>query len=436
MIDLPAEFLKRMKGLLGEGYQDFLQSYARPVERAIRVNRLKIKEEQFENISPLALDGIVPWERSGYYVRGDGLGKTVLHAAGAYYVQEPSAMCAVPELDVKPGERVLDLCAAPGGKTTQIAAVMQGRGVLVCNEIDYGRFGILKSNLERMGVKNAVLLNRTPQELSEPFRDYFDKILVDAPCSGEGMFKKEPNAIPEWSHENVRRCAERQKLILNCADKMLSGGGRLVYSTCTFAPEEDERQITSFLQDHPDYLLLNMKTLYPHEVRGEGHFCAVLQKTAGERREIEGYDLAPRKRETTVWKLYRAWEEKSLTAPLQGLKILNFDDTIYLLPDGAPDLSAALQRYGHHAGVYLGRLSRDGKRFEPSHGFVMTLRADEVRHVEVDEGTALDYLRGRTFDCAAEEKDWRAVTYRGLPLGWCKAVNGVAKNHLPKGLRI
>lgn len=437
MVELPAPFLERMKSQLGADYDSFLQSYSRPIARAIRVNLLKISEEEFERITPLALDGKVPWEQSGYYVNGEGLGRTVLHAAGAYYVQEPSAMCVVPELDVKAGERVLDLCAAPGGKSAQIAAAMQGRGVLVCNEIDFGRFDILRSNLERMGIKNALALNRSPQELAEPLEGYFDKILVDAPCSGEGMFKKEPNAIPEWNLENVRRCAERQKEILNCADKMLAGGGRLVYSTCTFAPEEDEEQIEGFLKAHPRYTLLKIKKLYPHQVRGEGHFCAVLQKQEGERRDLKLYDIHPPKRQETIWKLYRDWEGETLTAPWDGLMTLNFADAVYRLFKGAPDLTSVFPRhYTHRAGVYLGRLSPDGKRFEPSHTFAMCLKSDEVRHIEVDERTALQYLRGLTFDCDEREKGWRVVTYCGLSLGWCKAVGGVAKNHLPKGLRI
>lgn len=434
MIELPRAFLERMKDQLGCGYADFIKSYDRPPERAIRVNTLKISAEKFEKITPLELGGIIPWEQSGYYVTGEGLGKTVLHAAGAYYVQEPSAMCAVPEMDIRRGDRVLDLCAAPGGKTTQIAAYMQNKGVLVANEINYDRCSILRSNIERMGVKNAIVLNKKPQELSEVFSDYFDKILVDAPCSGEGMFKKEENAIPEWSFENVARCALRQTEILCEADKMLSVGGRLVYSTCTFSPEEDEGQIENFLKSHPNYELLGMKKLYPHEVRGEGHFCAVMRKSDGGRNNLKLCREEFSKRDISLLKLYKEWEHETLTVDLERLSSV-VTGNLYSFFEDAPDLSA-LSPHCNRAGVNLGRLSQDGKRFEPSHTLAMSLRSEEVRNIEVDEQTALKYLRGLTFETDGNERGWRVVTYLGLPLGWCKAVNGVAKNHLPKGLRI
>ncbi len=433
---IPEEFLSRMKVQLGSGYDEFLKSYSLPVARAVRVNTLKISAEKFEELSPLVLDGKVPWEQNGYYVQGEGLGKTVLYAAGAYYVQEPSAMCAVPEMGVRRGERVLDLCAAPGGKTTQIASYMGGDGLLVANEINYERYNILKSNLERAGVKNAVVLNKNPKELSEIFINYFDRILVDAPCSGEGMFKKEENAIPEWSVGNVRRCAERQSEILDCADLMLSGGGRLVYSTCTFSQEEDERQIENFLSRHPDYYLLSTKKLYPHEVRGEGHFCAVLQKGDGSRGELARTASGkPDNREREIIRLYREWESSTLKTPIDGLTSFGTNNLYKII--GSPELARHLRSLGVSAGgLFLGGVSADGKRFEPSHRLVMSLKSGDVRNIEVDERTALDFLHGLTFGCASDEKGWRAVTFHGLPLGWCKAVGGVAKNHLPKGLRI
>lgn len=434
MSELPAVFVDRMKKQLGSGFESFIKSFDRPPERAIRVNTLKISAEEFEKLTPLALDGVVPWEHSGYYVKGEGLGKTVLHAAGAYYVQEPSAMCAVPEMDIKSGDRVLDLCAAPGGKTTQIASYMRGSGVLVANEIVGDRCAVLKSNLERMGVRNSLVLNKNPRELAEVFKNYFDKILVDAPCSGEGMFKKEENAIPEWSPDNVTRCAARQAEILARADKMLSVGGRLVYSTCTFAPEEDELQIESFLNAHPEYKLISMKKLYPHEVRGEGHFCAVIQKNVGERNELK-LCRENDKRDKSLIKLYREWEGETLKIALDGLSSFG-SNNLYRYFENAPDLSFVLPNYINRAGVALGRLSRDGKRFEPSHALAMSLYAEEVNCIDVDGQTALNYLRGFTFDTDSNENGWRVVTHCGLPLGWCKAVGGVAKNHLPKGLRI
>lgn len=423
MINLPREFIQRMKSQLGKDFVKFIESYENSPAKAIRVNTLKISPEDFLKISPLTLEGEVPWVEGGYFVSGEGLGKTVLHSAGLYYVQEPSAMSVAPKLEVKPGERVLDLCAAPGGKGTQLAQYMQGEGVLVLNEIDFDRNKILRSNAERMGVKNAIITCASPEDLSKKFINYFDKILVDAPCSGEGMFKKEPNAIPEWSIENIMRCAARQAKILDCADKMLAGGGRMVYSTCTFAPEEDEQQIENFLKTHPAYVLLESKKLYPHEVRGEGHFYAVLQKQSGERGDIKTRKLNPR--DNAKLKPYRDWEEQTLNIKFENLFCKN--NAVYCFCGGAPE---------EGRGLYMGELSPDGKRFEPSHTLAMCLNNTQAKCIEVDESTALNYLKGLTFDCDINEKGWRLVTYLGYPLGWCKAVNGTAKNHYPKGLRI
>ncbi len=421
MTDLPAEFIKRMQNALGEEFEGFIQSYSRPPEKGIRINTLKISTAEFEKISPFALGEKIPWEDIGYYVCGEGLGRTIAHAAGLYYVQEPSAMCAAPELDVKAGERVLDLCSAPGGKGTQLAQYMQGEGVLVLNEIDAKRCEILRSNTERLGVKNAAVACRSPQSLAESFEGYFDKILVDAPCSGEGMFKKEVNAIPEWSAANVARCAERQSHILSCADKMLSAGGRLVYSTCTFAEEEDERQIEGFLKAYGNYKLLKMQKLYPHKVRGEGHFCAVLEKTDGVRMPVRSLKLNVDK---SAEKLYKEFEKEYLGVHFGNLHM--FGDKLYSLVDGLPQLM--------RSGVYIGEIKSG--RFVPSHTLAMCLKKDEAKHIEVDEKTALSYLRGLTFDCGEDIKGWRLVCCYGYPLGWCKAVGGTAKNHLPKGLRI
>ena len=432
MIDLPEEFLNRMKGELGAEYDLFLQSYARPAEKGVRANTLKITPEEFEKISPIELDGKVPWEQNGFYAKGESLGKTVLHAAGLYYVQEPSAMCAAPRLEVKRGERVLDLCSAPGGKGTQLAQAMAGDGVLVLNEIDYKRCGILASNVERLGIKNAVITCKPPEKLAESIEEYFDKILVDAPCSGEGMFKKEPNAIPEWSLKNVQLCAERQERILDSAAKMLAGGGRLVYSTCTFAREEDEGQIENFLKKHENFKLVSMEKLLPHKVRGEGHFCAVLEKTDGERRELSpftGNALVNKAAD----KYFRDWAKGVLNIEFSNLFQTGDKGcvNIWSLPNDMPSIGYGVVR----SGVCLATVNAVNGKVEPAHALAMCLKKDEVNTVEVDEETAIKYLRGLTFDCT-EENGWRVVTYKGYPLGWCKVVNGVAKNHLPKGLRI
>ena len=428
---LPLEFLERMKRELGENFAEFLKSYDLPPEKGVRVNTLKISAKEFEKISPLTIDGNNPWEERGYYIKeSDGAGRTVEHAAGLYYVQEPSAMSPVTKLEIKRGERVLDLCAAPGGKATQIASYLQGEGVLVANEPDFKRCQILESNIERLGVRNCIVTFSKPKNLAGHYPEYFDKILVDAPCSGEGMFKKEQNALTEWSLENVQACARRQEEILEDAYKMLACGGRIVYSTCTFAREEDEEQIERFLSAHGDIKLIEMRKLYPHEVRGEGHFYAVMEKQGNLQAQLKD---APFKCEKSYEKLYREWESETLKIKIpilyqRGASLFGLFSPIHV----PPLTSGVVVR---KCGVFLGWPSGDGKRFEISHTLAMCLTKDEAKCVEVDKDTALKYLRGLTFDCDSQN-GWRLVTYLGYPLGWCKVVNGVAKNHLPKGLRI
>lgn len=261
---LPELFLKRMQDTLGDEYEEFVESLGKERYQALRLNTLKINSDQksaAETDMPFNLTA-VPWAENGYYYeKSDQPGKHPYHEAGVYYIQEPSAMAPVPMLEVKPGDRVLDLCAAPGGKSTQIAAALMGEGLLVCNEINPQRAKILSENIERMGVCNACVTNEAPEHLSEFFPEFFDKILVDAPCSGEGMFRKNEEACGEWSPENVEMCAARQDSILDEAAKMLRCGGRLVYSTCTFAEAEDEGSVERFAERHPEFRVLEMKRL-------------------------------------------------------------------------------------------------------------------------------------------------------------------------------
>lgn len=332
---LPVEFENRMQDMLQEAYPAFLRSYENEKQQSLRVNTCKGSKEEFMTKMSFWVEQI-PWEQNGlYYKKEDQPGKHPWHEAGVYYIQEPSAMSPVAYLDVKPGDRVMDLCAAPGGKSTQIAAYLQQEGLLVCNEIHPARAKILSENVERMGIRNALVTNETPQKLAETFDGFFDKILVDAPCSGEGMFRKNEDAGDEWSLANVKICANRQDQILDCADTMLKPGGRLVFSTCTFAPAENEGSIWRFLQRHKDYEIVEvplyegmshgnpkwalqyqydpkieepvylpvdeemlsenekavLKTLektirlWPHICKGEGHYLAVLQKKG----DAQGY---------------------------------------------------------------------------------------------------------------------------------------------------
>lgn len=260
---LPQVFLERMQGLLGSEYEEFLVSFDHEKYQALRLNPLKLRTESGRTDDSTVIEEKiqqtfrlqpVPWAENGYYyTKEDQPGKHPWHEAGLYYIQEPSAMAPVTLLSPQPGERILDLCAAPGGKSTQIASAMEGEGLLVTNEIHPARAKILSENVERMGIRNACVLNETPEHLADIFEEYFDRILVDAPCSGEGMFRKNEVACEEWSPENVQLCADRQDGILECAARMLVPGGRLVYSTCTFAPAENEGSISRFLAKHEEF---------------------------------------------------------------------------------------------------------------------------------------------------------------------------------------
>ena len=426
MIDLPAQFVGRMKNELGGEADEFFASYDLPAAKAIRVNTLKTTVERFKEISPFALQP-VPWESSGFYVEDEKPGKTVLHAAGAYYVQEPSAMCAAPLLNAR-GGRVLDLCSAPGGKGTQLAQYMAGEGIIYLNEINFRRAKILSSNVERLGIKNAAVVCASPQTLALRAQGFFDKILVDAPCSGEGMFKKEPNAVAEWSEENVKMCAARQSGILDCAAQMLAEGGTLVYSTCTFAREEDEGQIADFLQTHPEFCLTEEHKLMPHRVRGEGHYAALLKKYGGvaTQRGSDAHAVRPRA-DKKAEALFKDFASRCLSIGFERLH--SVADRLYSLPEGYVDLGVQTLR----AGIELGEISNG--RFIPSHSLAMCLSPQQARFIELDQSTALSYLSGNTFPCGQTE-GWAVASYLGFSLGWCKVSGGVAKNHLPKALRI
>ena len=291
---LPEAFLERMKRQLGSEYGAFLQSLERPRAVALRFNPLKGERAAL----PLVGEN-VPWEPEGFYYDPESRpGLHVYHEAGVYYLQEASAMSPVALLDTQPGEKVCDLCAAPGGKTTQIAGRMLGEGFLLCNEINPKRAKILSRNIERMAVANALVTNEHPANLAQRFPGFFDRVLVDAPCSGEGMFRKEEAAVTDWSQETVEMCARRQAEILHSAAQLVRPGGRLVYSTCTFAPEEDEEAVANFLSDHPEFTPETVEApwfvpgengsyrMWPHKLLGEGHFAAVLRKKDGEETDI------------------------------------------------------------------------------------------------------------------------------------------------------
>lgn len=483
---LPEEFKERMKDMLGEEYPAFERSLEKEPCRALRVNMGKITTEAFLRISPFALRR-VPWTEEGFYYEQteERPGRHPFHEAGLYYIQEPSAMAPAAFLEALPGERVLDLCAAPGGKSTQIGAAMKGKGLLVSNEIHPARARILSENVERMGLVNTVVTNEAPERLAEFFPEYFDKILVDAPCSGEGMFRKNEEAKTEWSVENVKLCAKRQDGILDAAADMLRAGGRLLYSTCTFSPEEDEGSVSRFLHRHPDFTLLPMEApegffrgrpdwiqepapnleytlrIMPHKVLGEGHYLALLQRKGAGSEEAPCFDRkrgrkgrGPAERggeekQAAEYRDFTAFCEENLRDfPYTG-SYLRFGDQLYLTPKELPSLRGLkVLRPGLHLGTFK------KNRLEPSHALALALQPGQAeRWVDLDAESeaVLRFLNGQSLQLqevkrygTAEEETWKAdtppkgwclVCVEGCSLGWGKLSDGVIKNHYPKGLR-
>ena len=427
---LPEAFLTRMKTQLGNEYEDFLQSLERPRAVALRFNPLKGSQPQ------LPFTGApVPWEPEGFYYDPEARpGLHVYHEAGVYYLQEASAMAPVSLLDPQPGERICDLCAAPGGKTTQIAGRMNGKGFLLCNEINPKRAKILSRNIERMAVSNALVTNEHPANLAKRYPAYFDRVLVDAPCSGEGMFRKEESAVTDWSPETVEMCARRQAEILHSAAALVRPGGRLVYSTCTFAPEEDEEAVANFLASHPEFEALALDApwfvpvengghrMWPHKLLGEGHFAAVLQK-----REGEDSDISLIKGE----KLPKEWLSfaKELGISLPAGKTVSFGQNLYWVPEEMPDIQRLKVM---RPGLELGTVKKD--RFEPAHALALWLKdCNNVQHYPADSEEIKAYMHGDVIPSTV--KGWCLVCAGDYSLGWGKGDGRVLKNHYPKGLR-
>ena len=427
---LPEAFLERMKRQLGDEYESYLDSLNRPRAVALRFNPLKGEIPQLPFVGQP-----VPWEPMGYYYDPDARpGLHVFHEAGVYYLQEASAMAPVALLDPQPGERVCDLCAAPGGKTTQIAGRMMGRGFLLCNEINPKRAKILSRNIERMAVSNALVTNEHPATLAQRFAGFFDRVLVDAPCSGEGMFRKEEAAVTDWSQETVEMCARRQAEILSSAAELVRPGGRLVYSTCTFSPEEDEQAVARFLENHPEFVPETVDApwfeagengsfrLWPHKLLGEGHFAAVLRKMEGseESTVIPAGEKLPK-----TWQPFAA----SLGIRLPDGKATTFGDTLYWAPPDMPDIRKLKVL---RPGLELGTVKKD--RFEPAHALALWLKTCENQQdYPVDSGEISAYIRGDVVP--STQKGWCLVSAGGYSIGWGKGDGRVLKNHYPKGLR-
>lgn len=429
-IALPQKFLEDMKEILKDEYDDFIKSYEEPKTTGLRVNTLKISKEELLNLNLFNLTQI-PWANEGFYYDEtvDRPGKNPLHEAGAYYLQEPSAMSVVPKVDVQEGDKVLDMCAAPGGKSTYILSKLNDTGLLVSNEINLIRIKALGENLERFGAKNCIITNTDSNNLRKVFTGYFDKVVIDAPCSGQGMFRKDEVAIKDWSYAKVLECQSIQREIIRDGYKMLKNGGILVYSTCTFAKEENETIINEFIEEFENAKLIEMDRVWPHKVKGEGHFVAKIQKLEDE--DCATKELKTKRLDKEI-KDYKDFEKKFLNVNI-GNKFDLRGENLYLIPEESPDTKKLkVLRYGLHLGV----LKKN--RFEPSHALSHYLKLEDVKNVEefkVDDNQILDYLRGNTIN-TGKSRGWVLVSVEGVPIGWGKESNGVLKNHYPKGLRI
>ena len=427
---LPEAFLHRMQGQLGEEYPAFLESLERPRAVALRFNPLKGDAPDLPFVG-----NPVPWEKMGFYYDPEARpGLHPYHEAGVYYLQEASAMSAVALLDPQPGERICDLCAAPGGKTTQIAGKMAGEGFLLCNEINPKRAKILSRNIERMGVANALVTGEHPARLAEKYLGFFDRVLIDAPCSGEGMFRKEEAAVTDWSPETVEMCAHRQGEILQSGAELVAPGGRLVYSTCTFAPAENEQAVEKFLENHPEFVPedvdapwftkvgTGMFRLWPHKLLGEGHFVAVLRKIRGEETDIP---------EEKGQKIPKEWDSfaKELNISLPVGKLVAFGQSLFWAPEAMPEIKGVKVL---RPGLELGELKKD--RFEPAHALALWLKtAENTLSLHPDSPQIAAYMRGETLPC--QSRGWTLVKAGDFSVGWGKADGNVLKNHYPKGLR-
>ncbi len=466
MAALPQDFINKMRCLLGEQeLEAFISSYNESKNSGLRANTIRIEQKAFEDLSIMNEFQLetIPWTTDGYYYNDEKRpGVSPYYYAGLYYIQEPSAMFPVSVLNSQPGERILDMCAAPGGKTVQIAATMENSGVIVTNDINPKRVKALVKNIELCGIKNAIVTNDTPENLGKAFEGFFDRILVDAPCSGEGMFRKDPDAIKAWGAYKCDACAQLQADILTYADKMLKPGGTLVYSTCTFSPEEDEIIIASFLNKYGNYFIDEIEhkhgiaegvpewadgnttlkgtaRLWPHRLKGEGHFVARLKKASlTEDNNCNENNISQSQYKPSI--LSPSEENKSilndfirdnLSIELNG-ELVEIRNKLYLLPEG----------YGYLANIkavkygwYLGDIINN--RFEPSQSFIMGLSKREIKRVidfTINDYEVIKYLKGETLNIECE-KGLYAICVDGYTIGFAKSTGANLKNMYPKGWR-
>lgn len=468
-MNLPIQFEDRMKKLLGDKYEEYLQCYSKPHFGGLRVNTLKITPEEFEHICPFSIRRI-PWIKNGYYYdTSEQPARHPFYYAGLYYIQEPSAMTPACLLPVDKGDKVLDLCAAPGGKSTELGAKLGGEGILVSNDISNSRAKALLKNIELFGIRNALVLSEAPNKLVDYFPEYFDKILIDAPCSGEGMFRKSPAIMKNWEQYGVEYYNKLQKEIILHAAKMLKPGGMMLYSTCTFSPEENEGTITYLMEQCPEFHVVNaipdQETcrelgisyegfdfgrpewvngkdelrhcirLWPHKINGEGHFITLLKKDGDDSdRNNVNASHAPSDKKRSLLSEEALEFLGDIKIPYEMEQLVVRDDRVYLLPKGLPDLKGLrILRQG----LLLGEMKK--QRFEPSQALANALKQSEyhkILNINSDNPDAIRYLKCEALQPEGDKEDgWYLVCVDGNPLGWSKIAKNNFKNKYLAGWR-
>ncbi len=471
-MNLPILFEDRMRKLLGEEYEEYLQCYEKPHFGGIRVNTLKMTPEEFEHICPFSIKRI-PWVKNGYYYdTGEQPSRHPYYYAGLYYIQEPSAMTPASLLPVSKGDKVLDICAAPGGKSTELGAKLSGEGILVSNDISNSRAKALLKNIELFGIRNALVLSEAPDKLVEYFPEYFDKILIDAPCSGEGMFRKSPSMIKNWEEFGVDYYGQLQKEIIVYAARMLKPGGYLLYSTCTFSPEENEETIAYLMENFPEFAVVkalpdeksqqelgisyegfdhgrpdwmdsgkeelkNCIRLWPHKIQGEGHFITLLHKSenapGGYKYDNNSVNITNAKGKRLLSEEFLDFAKK-LKIPYKQEQLVVHEERVYLMPEGLPNLKGLrILRQG----LLLGEMKK--QRFEPSQALANALTIkeyDKTIQLRVDDPNIIRYLKCESIELEGDYEDgWYLICVVDKPLGWMKITKNSFKNKYTPGWR-
>ena len=457
-MNLPVTFTDKMKKLLGNEYEEYIACYDETRLYGLRVNTKKISVEEFKQICPFEIEPI-PWIENGFYYNGEKVqaAKHPYYFAGLYYLQEPSAMTPANRLPVEPGDKVLDVCAAPGGKATELGAKLKGEGVLIANDISNSRAKGLLKNIEVFGIGNVLVLSEEPGKLEEYFLEYFDKILIDAPCSGEGMFRKDKKMVKAWEEHGPAFFAKIQRSIVTQAARMLKPGGMMLYSTCTFDPEENEGTIEYLIEQYPEFEIKEIRPyegfacgkpevtksqdenfaktvrIWPHKMHGEGHYVALLQK--GEKTEAKAFKPTKNKVKKVPDEILEFFKDVDWDMDWSRLEL--YSEKVYYMPEDIPNVKGI--RF-LRTGLYLGDLKKN--RFEPSQSLAMCLKKEEYKNtvnLTVDDERVIKYLKGETIDVddivSPKAKGWQLVLVDGYPLGWGKLANGTLKNKYLPGWR-